>query len=114
MDNIIETKSFNFAIRIVSLYKYLKNEKQEFVMSKQMLRSGTSIGANIAEAEEAQSKPDFVSKMNIALKETAETKYWLRLLNATDYLTDVEFDSIINDCIEVEKILNAIIKTSKL
>ncbi len=114
MDNIIETKSFNFAIRIVSLYKYLKDEKQEFVMSKQMLRSGTSIGANIAEAEEAQSKPDFVSKMNIALKETAETKYWLRLLNATDYLTDVEFDSIINDCIEVEKILNAIIKTSKL
>lgn len=74
MDNIIETKSFEFALRIVRLYKTLTDEKKEYVLSKQLLRSGTSIGANIAEAEQAQSRPDFVSKMNIALKETAETK----------------------------------------
>ena len=82
-------------------------------MSKQLLRCGTSIGANVAEAEQAQSKADFISKMNIALKETAETKYWLKLLKATDYLTDKEFDSILNDCIEIEKILSAIIKSAK-
>ena len=113
MENVIETKSFNFSIRIVNLYNHLKNEKQEFVMSKQLLRCGTSIGANVAEAEQAQSKADFISKMNIALKETAETKYWLKLLKATDYLTDKEFDSILNDCIEIEKMLSAIIKSSK-
>ena len=113
MENVIETKSFNFSIRIVNLYNHLKNEKQEFVMSKQMLRCGTSIGANVAEAEQAQSKADFISKMNIVLKETAETKYWLKLLKATDYLTDKEFDLILNDCIEIEKMLSAIIKSSK-
>ena len=90
MENIIEKKSFDFAIRIVRLYKYLSDKKKEFVLSKQLLRSGTSIGANVAEAQQAQSKADFISKISIALKETTETKYWLRLLNATDYLSDIE------------------------
>ena len=79
MENIIEIKSFDFAVRIVNLYKYLTDIKKEYVLSKQLLRSGTSIGANVAEAEQAQSRPDFVSKMNIALKETSETKYWIKL-----------------------------------
>ena len=77
MNNIIEKKSFDFAVRIVNLYKYLIDNKKEFVMAKQLLRCGTSIGANVAEAEQAQSKADFISKMNIALKETVETKYWI-------------------------------------
>lgn len=113
MNNVIENKSFDFAIRIVNLYKYLNVEKKEYVLSKQMLRSGTSIGANVAEAEQAQSRPDFVSKMNIALKETSETKYWISLLQATNYLTDEEASSILSDCIELEKILVSIIKSSK-
>lgn len=83
------------------------------MLSKQLLRSGTSIGANIAEAEQAQSTADFVSKMNIALKETAETEYWIRLLSATEYLNESEFKSILNDCIELKKILISIIKSSK-
>ena len=86
MQNIIETKSFDFAVRIVNLYRYLVGEKNEYVMSKQMLRSGTSIGANVSEAEKAQTKPDFNAKMNIALKEANETHYWLRLLYKTSFL----------------------------
>ena len=82
-------------------------------MSKQLLRSGTSIGANVAEAQQAQSRPDFISKLNIALKEAVETNYWLRLLQATDYLTQAEFCSIFSDCRELEKLLTAIIKSSK-
>lgn len=113
MKNVIEKKSFDFAIRIVNLYKYLNVEKKEYILSKQMLRSGTSIGANVAEAEQAQSRSDFVSKMNIALKETSETKYWISLLQATNYLTDEEVPSILADCIELEKILVSIIKSSK-
>ena len=113
MGNIIEKKSFDFAIRIVNLYKYLSNKKKEYVLSKQVLRSGTSIGANVAEAQQAQSKADFVSKISIALKETAETKYWLRLLNASDYLSDNETKTILSDCIEIEKILTSILKSSK-
>ena len=113
MDNVIETKSFNFAVRIINLYKYLTDKKSEYVLSKQLLRSGTSVGANVAEAEQAQSKPDFVSKMNIALKETAETKYWIKLLQATDYLSKEESNSILDDCVELEKILVKIIKSSK-
>ncbi len=113
MANIIEEKSFVFAIRIVNLYKHLSEAKNEFVLSKQLLRSGTSIGANVAEAEQAQSKPDFISKMNIALKEAAETKYWIRLLASTSYLTDAEATSILNDCVELEKILVSIIKSAK-
>lgn len=113
MDNVIESKSFDFAIRIVNLYKYLTDKKNEYVLSKQLLRSGTSIGANVAEAEQAQSKPDFVSKMSIALKETSETKYWIKLLQATDFLSKEESSSILADCIELEKILVSIIKSSK-
>ncbi len=113
MENVIENKSFEFAIRIVNLYKHLSNAKKEYVLSKQLLRSGTSIGANVAEAQQAQSRADFVSKMSIALKETVETKYWLRLLNATNYLSDKEIKSITDDCIEIEKITIAIIKSSK-
>lgn len=113
MVNIIETKSFDFAVRIVNLYKYLTEKKNEYVLSKQLLRSGTSIGANVAEAEQAQSKPDFVSKMNIALKETSETKYWINLLQATNFLSEEECSSILTDCIELEKILISIVKSSK-
>ncbi len=113
MDAIIEQKSFRFAIRIVNLYRFLRYQKKEFVLSKQLLRSGTSIGANIAEAEQAQSRADFIAKLNIALKEAAETNYWLRLLHATDYLTDSEFQSIHCDCKEVERMLTAIIKSTK-
>ena len=114
MENIIEKKSFDFAIRIVKLYRFLCEKKKEFVLSKQLLRSGTSIGANVAEAQQAQSKADFVFKISIALKETTETKYWLRLLKATDYLSDIEIKTILADCVEIEKILTSIIKSSKV
>ena len=110
--NAVEEKSFLFSVRIVRLYQFLRRNKKEFVLSKQILRSGTSIGANIAEAEQAQSRADFVSKLSIALKETSETKYWIRLLHATAYLNDREYRSIYADCIEIEKILTAILKAS--
>lgn len=110
MENIIESKSFEFAIRIVNLYKYLTTEKQEYVLSKQLLKSGTSIGANVAEAQKAQTKPDFNSKMNVALKESNETYYWLRLLYKTDYLLQNEFDSIEKDIKEIIAILTSICK----
>ena len=113
MDNIIEDKSFRFAIRIVNLYKYLCRTKKEFVLSKQLLRAGTSIGANVAESQQAQSRADFIAKLSIALKETSETKYWLRLLKATDYLTDKESRSIYADCVELEKLLVTILKSTK-
>ena len=114
MDNVIQEKSFAFAVRIVRLGEYLRREKREYVLSNQVLRSGTSIGANIAESKNAQSDADFISKMNIALKETTETIYWLRVLNATDYLTDAETESLLSDCVELEKILVSIIKTMKM
>ena len=113
MENVIEIKSFQFAVRIVKLYKHLRDMKKEYTLSKQLLRSGTSVGANVAEAQQAQSRPDFVSKLNIALKEAVETNYWLRLLQATDYLTKAEFDSIYADCRELEKLLTAIVKSTK-
>ena len=113
MENVIEIKSFDFAVRIVNLYKYLTAFKKEYVLSKQLLRSGTSVGANVAEAEQAQSRPDFVSKMNIALKETSETKYWIKLLKATDFLSEKESSSLLSDCVELEKLLVSIIKSSK-
>jgi four helix bundle protein len=113
MDNLVESKSFDFAVRIVKLYRYLTDTKKEFVLSKQLLRSGTSIGANISEAQQGQSTADFISKMNIALKEAAETKYWLRLLQATSYLSVKEAGSILNECVELEKILYSIVRTSK-
>lgn len=86
-DNVVKDKSLEFAVRIVNLYKFLVNEQKEFVMSKQILRSGTSIGANIREAEQAQSRADFINKLNIALKEANETEYWLELLIRTEYIT---------------------------
>ena len=105
-------KSFAFAVRIVRLYKYLCDEKKEFVLSKQLLRSGTSIGANIVEAQQGQSRKDFLSKMNVALKECAETKYWIELLAAADYLTCDEREAILPDCSELEKLLTSIVRTT--
>ncbi len=113
MDNAIEMKSFQFAVRIVKLCKYLRNTKKEYILSKQLLRSGTSVGANVAEAQQAQSRADFASKLSIALKETSETNYWLRLMRAADYLTPKEFSSIHADCLELEKLLTAIIKSTR-
>ena len=113
MDRKVEEKSFQFAIRIVRLYKYLTDSKREYHLSNQLLRSGTSIGANIAEAQQAQSRADFISKLSISLKEASETDYWLRLLNATEFLSDSEFISVHSDCTELEKLLTAIIKTAK-
>jgi len=112
-DNAIYNKSLDFAIRIVNLYKYMNSSKNEFIISKQLLRSGTSIGANVREAVRAQSKPDFISKMNIALKEADETSYWLELLYKTGYLTEPQFNSINKDCDVIIRILVKIIKTSK-
>ena len=110
MDSIIEEKSFDFAVRIVNLYKHLTADKKEFVLSKQLLRSGTSIGANVSEGERGQTKPDFNTKMNIALKEANETYYWLRLLHKTDFLTEKEFQSMEKDVDEIIAILVSICK----
>ena len=112
--SIIEEKTLDFAVRIVNLYKYLKNTKNEYVMSKQILRCGTSIGANVAEGERGQTKPDFKWKMSIALKEASETQYWLTLLYRTAFLDDIEFDSLNNDIKEIIAILTAICKTTDL
>jgi len=111
--NIIVDKSMNFAVRIVNLYKFLKNNRSEHVLSKQVLRSSTSIGANIREANYAQSKADFNAKMYIAMKEAAETGYWIEFLEKTDYITRKQADSLQTDCIELIKILTAITKTVK-
>ena len=113
MSAIIENKSFEFAIRIVNLYKYLTTEKKEYVLSKQLLKSGTSIGANVSEGEQAQSKADFHSKMCIALKEANETHYWLRLLLATEYITEKEYNSIESDIKEILALLTSICKTTQ-
>ena len=113
MDSILEQKSFQFAIRIVNLCRHLRSTTKEYTLSKQLLRSGTSIGANIAEAQQAQSKADFISKLSIALKETTETKYWIRLMSATGYLSEPEYRSILGDCIELEKMLVSSVKTAK-
>ena len=112
MGNVIEQKSFQFAVRIVKLCKYIRKSKHEVTLAAQLLRAGTSIGANVAESQQAQSRADFVSKLNIALKETSETKYWLRLLYETQYLTEYEFNSIYPDAVELEKLLTSIIKSS--
>lgn len=112
-DNIIENKSFQFAVRIVNLYKHLTNNKKEFVISKQLLKSGTSIGANVAEAERGQTKADFYAKLSIALKEANETYYWLRLLCSTEYLTEKEYDSLETDLKEIIALLMAICKTTQ-
>ena len=109
----VQEKSFRFAVRIVNLCRYLQTEHKEYVLSKQLLRRGTSIGANVAESQQAQSRADFVNKLNIALKEAYETNYWLRLMFETQYLNTQEFESIVADCKELEKLLIAIVKTSK-
>lgn len=113
MGNIALEKSMNFSVRIVRLYQYLCKEKKEFILSKQLLRSGTSIGANLREAKYAQSTNDFISKNSIALKEAAETEYWLELLFHTEFLTEKEYNAIKSDCSQLIKILTSIIKTTK-
>ena len=112
-DNILKDKSFSLAVRIVNLYRYLSDNKKEFVLSKQVLRSGTSIGAMVHEAEYSESKADFVHKLAIAQKEANETLYWLELLQQTRYMSKTEYDSIHQDTIEIIKILIASIKTAK-
>jgi four helix bundle protein len=112
-ENVVKQKSFAFALRVVKLAKYLQGEKKEFVLSKQMLRSGTAIGALVREAEHAESKADFTHKMNIALKEANETLYWLELLHQAEYIADQNFTSIQKDNEELVKLLVAIVKTSK-
>ena len=111
-ENTARYKSKKFAVRIVNMYKFLFDEKKEFVISKQILRSGTSIGANLAEAECAMSKKDFLSKIYIALKECSETLYWLELLYETEYIDNSQFDSIYQDCEEIKKMLMATTKTT--
>ena len=112
-DNIIVEKSKAFAIRIINSYKYLCEEKHEYILSKQLLRSGTSIGANVKEAIRGQSKDDFIHKLNISLKVASESEYWIELLFETDYITKQQFDSLIGDCRELIKLLTSIIKTSR-
>lgn len=113
MENVIAVKSYAFAVRIIKLYKFLTVEKKEFVLSKQVLKSGTAIGALVKESEHAQSKADFLSKMNIALKEANETEYWLMLLKDTEYISHAEFNSIAENCTEIIKLLASIVKTTK-
>ncbi len=112
--NILRNKSYQFAIRMVKLSQYLQMEKKEFVLSKQILRSGTAIGALIREAEYGQSKLDFIHKMSIALKEANETEYWINLLKDTEYIDEKLFQSLVNDCQELLRLLIASIKTIKL
>lgn len=112
-DNIVSQKSFDFALRIINLYKYLIENKKEFILSKQLLRSGTSIGANIEEAIGGQSKKDFISKFSVAYKESRETLYWIKLLNKSEYLSQSQSFSLINDCEEIIKIITQILKSSK-
>ena len=113
MEKTAKYKSKRFAVRIVNLYHYLCDEKREFVLSKQLLRSGTSIGANLAEAGCAISRKDFLSKVYIALKECAETKYWLTLLTECDYLSAAEYHSLLADCEELLKLLFSITKSTR-
>lgn len=112
-DSILLNKSLLFAARIVKLYQYLSKEKHESVISKQIIRSGTSIGANANEAIYGVSKADFIAKLQISLKETAETEYWLRLLVLSDYLTEAEGQSLIDGCLEIKRILISTLNTSK-
>jgi four helix bundle protein len=113
MKSILKEKSFKFAVRIVNLYKHLSEEKREFVISKQALRSGTAIGAMVCEAEHSESKADFIHKMSIAQKEANETIYWLELMHEAEYLSKAAFESINNEAIELLKMLTATIKTTK-
>lgn len=112
--NILKEKTFAFAVRIIKLYKYLKSNHNEYILSKQIIRSGTSIGALIRESENAESKKDFIHKLNISLKETDETQYWLELLYETEFITKKMFDSINSDVEELIKMLVASVKTTKM
>ncbi len=112
-ENIIKTKSFNFALRIVKLYQFLTTEKKEYVLSKQLIRSGTAIGALTSEAEQAESKPDFIHKFAIAQKEANETDYWLELLFESDYLNETQYNSMKSNLLEINKILGSIIISTK-
>jgi four helix bundle protein len=112
-DNPLQAKSYGFALQIIELYRSLSSEHREYVLSRQILRCGTSIGANIAEANQAQSRPDFISKLAIALKEAVETEYWISLLRDARYLTPEDAQALIADCKELTRMLTAAIKTSK-
>ena len=112
-ESVLKDKSYKFALRIVKLSKYLNEEKREFVLSKQILRSGTSVGANVVEANRAESTADFIHKLSISLKESFETEYWLNLLKDSEYISEVQSESLINDCNELQKMLISSIKTSK-
>ncbi|WP_460670744.1 four helix bundle protein [Larkinella ripae] len=112
-DNIVRKKSFQFAVRVIHLFQYLTKRKQEYVLSKQLIRSGTSIGANVREADNAVSKADFINKMGIAQKECDESMYWLELLKETDYLTEAEFVSIYNDASGLLKLIRTIVLNTK-
>ena len=112
-ENVIKNKSFAFALRIVKAYQYLTEQKKEYVLSKQILRSGTSVGAMVRESEHAQSKADFIHKLSIAQKEINETLYWLELFQATNYLSSQEFESINENAVEIIKLITSIIKTTK-
>lgn len=112
-ENVIKTKSFLFAVRIVNLSKFLNYEKKEYVISKQLLRSGTSVGAMVRESEHAESKADFIHKLPISLKEANESEYWLELLKETNYISNSEFESLQKDINEILRLLISIIKTSK-
>jgi four helix bundle protein len=113
MENVIANKSYAFALRMIRLYQFLSEQKKEYVLSKQLLRSGTAIGAMVKESEHAQSKADFLNKMNVALKEANETEYWLMLLKDTQYINENEFDSINADCTEILRLLISIVKSTK-
>jgi four helix bundle protein len=112
-ENIIQKKSYAFALSIISLYKVLSAEKKEFVLSRQLLRSGTSIGANVEEALAASSKADFINKINISAKENRETSYWLRLLKDSSFIEDEIFNPLQAECLEMQRIFSSILLTSK-
>lgn len=112
-ENVLKTKSYPFAVRVIKLYKHLSESKKEFVLSKQVLRSGTSIGLNVAEANQAQSKADFIHKLAIALKESFETDYWLNLLRDSECISGKQASSLLEDCQELQKLLTSSIKTAK-
>ena len=112
-ENVIQNKSFDFALRVIKLYQYLKEKKKEYVMSKQLLRSGTSIGAMVRESEYAENKADFIHKLSIALKEANESDYWIELLHKSEYIDDKGYHSIHLDIQEIKKLLTSIINSSK-
>jgi len=112
-ENIILSKTFSFSLRIIRLYQYLRSKKNDLILSNQILKSGTSIGANVEEAQGGQSKPDFISKNQIALKEAKETLYWIKLLQESGYINKEMGDSLLNDCNEIILILNSILISAK-